>query len=833
MNVPFLGKWAVILIALVATAIVAVLWHRKRAARSRAGRAGRFLPAGASGPDWTARIAEALVLAVVGAAVLVMAATNRGTGGKMLILDELTPAYARVNVMVFASAAAGVLVAVLVGLLWRTWAAALLMAAVLGAYGLILNGPSIPCGWFTSAEALRPVETYTIRATGDQWDIHGAELWVNGVYLGKTPIQTTPAEFLRKVPYWPDPPEDYETDKVDVPSYGPYGFSTRHHRRWIRFKAPGWRDRPEADRTYYARLKYAGEWAAAGSGSGSGGGGAGVTRRSESHFGVVLPQRARRLEGLLDKARLAGYRVGDRWFEAIQTYNEDGWIALRKAAETEPRMWDVFDAWATWRYGLDEAGDGESAWRIFQGICDESEATGKYLTPSVAGRAVELLADKLRVERLVARAEGLIRRAASIVYSHWEMNGRLQFGLIRMSEGQYRGMGTITGSGSGRRGGALPMEAFPVAHAIWMLHERLSAEPASEPNILQRRITPALIRWHWRGHPGMQIAAWLGGPEIERFCLRQDWAASVRFPSRAWREDRMHIGTKGVNRWLYLLANLRSPAGREFRRRHAERLMALADELCDHWRGRWDESLNFLMLDLELGERSLAMRYWPRFSELARRKFGDDALKAQWRYLLTAEPASAPAMYLDAWVRAQMDRYEVVDTVSVLDGLPLAKRQAVVSAIIEHVHKDVRNITSDKPPEKVREEALVTLQRRMFPMTEADQAVHYLDYLRKDASEDKDTKMALWLAHTRPDHPLVDLLAAQPEAALRLLAIGALRSHPTPARCRGLADLLTDGDPTVRAEAERVADELKALAAAEAMRYASALPGNSSSAPGQ
>ena len=40
----------------------------------------------------------------------------------------------------------------------------------------------------------------TIRAGNG--NVSGAELWVNGVYLGKTPVTTTVDDFLTSAPFW-------------------------------------------------------------------------------------------------------------------------------------------------------------------------------------------------------------------------------------------------------------------------------------------------------------------------------------------------------------------------------------------------------------------------------------------------------------------------------------------------------------------------------------------------------------------------------------------------------------------------------------------------------
>ena len=57
-----------------------------------------------------------------------------------------------------------------------------------------------------------------------------------------------------------------------------------------------------------------------------------------------------------------------------------------------------------------------------------------------------------------------------------------------------------------------------------------------------------------------------------------------------------------------------------------------------------------------------------------------------------------------------------------------------------------------------------------------------------------------------------------------LMAMGALREHPTPEQRKLLDKLLKDADPAVQAAARAVAERLKALAAESPSRYASDSP---------
>ena len=829
---------ALLILAALVAGLGSLIWARRRAVMLR-GKSWRFLPASAPPPSWTARVAEAAVLAAAALPILIYTATNGSTGGLLLTLDELRPEYARANVLVFAAAAAGVAGALALCLLWRTWAGVVLAAAMLSAYGLVLNGPSVPCQWLVPIEMVRPIDHYTIQV--NNVDVPGAELWVNGVHLGKLPVQTTLEKFRRKVPHWPDGPVGYAegADEVVTSQYSGGPSEPQAHQRkrhqWIRFQipqGPDWPDdrntwlrraresvnrtreqgRPEEqERTYYARVWYAGEWGLAGDGGGGGGGGGRLTFRFHTEIEAVFPQRQQRLEKLLAQARLADYQVGPAWFEVMETYGADGWLALLEASEKEPELHQVFDAWVTRRYNLAAVKDADSAWAVFEKLCDEAPREQQYYTCTLAGRALELIAPRLDAERLVRLAEGRIARIGSYQWHEGTAVGRLQFGFNTVPGGVHVPLGSYNGTGS-RRGESMAMSDYVLAHAIWMLDERLKAERARKPNIIQQRITPALIRWHYGDGfaAAMQIALHFGGPALDDFLTRQDWRST---PGH-FGPNSLSIEGADVNRWLYLLAGLPSPAGREFRVQHASAVAGLAETILTQGHGMEpQEHLDFLFLDLDLGEQSPAMEFWPRFLEIVNERRSFEPLLSLWTYLARMEPLSTPEMYAQAWRKCRIDYLPNLS--KPLDLLPAEKRRAVIDAVIAEVDRSVENVELDnhnRSPRRAKESLSRSLESYGIALTETDKIAQAVASL-KDRPEKLLPASAAGMGHAGPNHLLVAALAASKEPKLRLLTMEALRWRPTPANRGVLAALANDQDQAVSAAARDVQTWLAELAA--------------------
>lgn len=783
-----------LLVGLILLLLLRVLGFSKSAQRQES------LPSSASAGNRTSRITEAIVLLCAAVALVVFTATNPSTGGRLLMLDQFGSAFEATNIAVAICAAFGVLLATVICLLRRTGPATVLAAIVLCAYGWVLNGPGDLIERIAPQGATKPTVPYVL--TLSKSNVAGAQLWVNGVLLGTTPVQTTLDEFLEKVPPWPDPPEGYRdgTDEVHLIHYSPRGSRSRSiHRRCMQFELPELPERhrkpshPQTQgRHYYARVKLDGHWGHFDGGGGSGGSGGRYTYRISQHFPAVFPHRRQRLEKMLDKARLNDYRVGPDWFTTMETFDQDGPLAVYKLLDKEPDIIKALDDWAAWKYDLDHIADEKSAWAVFQRICAEADLLEHYSTASIAGRAVELITDRLDAELLVKKAVKLIQSTRFWGWRSWTLNGRPQFRAIHRPQELNR----------------LQVSGYVVAHAVWMLDESLDAKDDSKPNIVEREVVPAVICWHHERMPAMRLAASLGGPSIERFLLRQNWRTDAsKLPFR----QRMHLQGEDANAWLFLLANLRGPVGRKFRRQHASRLMDMADngdiESIEDYRLLGQNPFGFVFID-----KDLALKYWPRFKARTLSEHSSRTLKLQFHYLANMEPHCEVQMYVDAWRSFSYDYSSYQEALQVLDRLPDEKREKVILALEQQIRQDVSNIQGWSEDEDSLRDYLLR-EIKYSHWTPDMEAQDIFANLTSHTDQYKAEGIAAWLEHAAPDHPLVKMLAGSDQPQLRLLVTPAIQSHPTPQNRQILEKLLNDGDEAVKFAAMTARHELEALAA--------------------
>jgi len=511
---------------------------------------------------------------------------------------------------------------------------------------------------------------------------------------------------------------------------------------------------------------------------------------------------------MLDKARLADYKVDSKWCEAMEAFGHEGWDALLKAGDKEPAMKDVRDGWAKWKYGLDKVSDEKSAWQAFESICAEAEELGKYSTASVTGRAVDLLVTKLDPQRLAKRAVKIARRTRGYSWSRWEQNGRLQFGY---SEPPRQFYGRTSGSyGMGGREKLSPA-GYVVAHAVWLMDELLDSQDDSALNVIERVVVPEIVCWNYNKMPILRIAAHLGGPAVARFASRQKWYAEAESLPH---DQRLGIGFgREVNGWAYLLATSDSPGGRKFRREHSDKVFEIADMVVERGNHDLKEEADFVFSDLELGKESLAARYWPKFKAFASRSKGSGGLQLKLDYLGRMEPVSTTEMYVEAWRDFRGDDGDAYSAFDILKRTRASteKKELIFDALSREIERSVENIEDSSNEERLRRSLLAIIKGELFGADEQRRAKQTISLLKSDKYYTAES-IAAWLEHTVSDHPLVKILAESDEAEFRLIVMGALRAHPTPENRAILEKLLRDNDADVRSAAGMAAGELKALA---------------------
>jgi hypothetical protein len=677
--------------------LTVVLWVALRRLILRGQARPEFNPANAPAPDWTSRVAESVVLACAAAVVLVLLATTSWGGGMLANLDELRPALANVYIAAFAVTAAVCVAGVVTALLWRTWAGVVIVGLALLGYNTVLEGQGQFLTRMAPAGATLPVNRLIIRVSDD---VAGADVWVNDVPLGKTPIVMTIEEFLAKVPKWEKPPEGF-----GKPQTGP---GPRQGPEWVRFRLPSyvvrydgmmavWA-RPEED--YYAKAQCDGEWAVSTGSSGGGGGGGRYTQVYNVTLGATFPKRTERIDRLVADACERGPAVGPEWFESMEAFGPQGWMMLRNAADKDLKLMAVVDAWAARRYGLDKATSPETAWEAFERILAEADQRRAYATDSLAGRAVELLAPRLSPDRLVRRAEEILRSGAARSdrgYSYRQAHGRGQFST--MADERY-----------GKGGGVAP-SVYAVAHAVWRLSESMGNR---QPNLVQERIVPALLREAPSGDLAIDLAVRLGGPEIERFLLRQNWRRTAAWPDA----DARYVSGRSVNKWLYYLAQLPSSTGQRFRQENAAAIMDMADTLIEvpsHW-----DNCGFLFLDLDMGKDSLAARYWPRFRAKAAAIANPEPLESCLKYLVRMGPAATTEMFVEVW-RSTARGSGSPFGINALDNLPPARRKEVAEALATQCEKELQTLGTSGSDEERRSWLVNSVVPRLKKMAADDE----------------------------------------------------------------------------------------------------------------
>ena len=772
------------------------------------------------------RKSEALILALVGYVMLWLTASSTSVGGYMTRLESLGTAYRIFYVSAFVIAAGIAGFAILLASKGRRTAGVLLMAAVLTVYSLFLNFGRYPGDGLLPKRFVEVNQQYTFMLSGV--DVPGAELWVNGTKLGVLPLRTTLGKFRETVPQWTRPPADFETDLAHV-WHGKFQFQ-EDLKRWTALELPqayrpaSRRDGPTTASSkpdvYYARVRYGGEWASFTGNGGGGSSGGGLVHVSYSIHDARLPLREKRLSELLNQVRVRDYRVDEPWAKALDTFGDDGWVAVRKLAQSEPAMMHVFDTLAKREWKLPQQLDEAVASAEFDRLCAEADNRRWYRTDDLTGRAVELLSEQLPLNALAERARKSIVDTTYLQYASWSFDGQPAFGTFQQGAvTQIPGAGGQTTSmGTGRAGPTFPPSAFALAHAL----SKIAAEPTPRGQacreLLAQSVIPELIRQHGDLLPASLAKTILGygaAPEVADYLQRQ--YRKTR-DSREWGDHLAGGGGDGPNRWLYYLAILNSPEARRFRQLNADAMIELADALVAN---RWATEDSFTDRVSFLFENpQAALSYWPRFCRSVKKEANSfDQLAAPWQYLSRLSDLATPAMYVDALVETQPGRSQLQIAMLALVALPPKTQEQIMTALTERLAKGGVPLNSDFVDEGTKGLLEAVKQQTgwtkdaLIPNHQDQQHADYdLRGLLEQATPDRVQRIRSYLSEGQPQSPLVEMLAQQTQPELRKLALVGIRHYATPDRRQLLQRLTADPDPAVRQEAAAVAAELESLA---------------------
>jgi len=652
----------------------------------------------------------------------------------------------------------------------------------------------------------KTVKTLVFSTAGDS--VRGAEFFVNGVDLGPSPVRISKDDFERRVPRLDQPPPGF-AEKVYIPFYNTQWWENCWEREYVH--GFGWEFPDMGKGKLYYQAQYAGEMGAA-PGSGSGGG------EGQVSIGFRFPQRERRLQLLLSKARLADYHVSADWFRALETFDEDGWSALRKAAQGEPGMDDVLSEWAKRKYNLDTVHNSTDAWKALMRVCREADKEHVHLTPSVGGRAVEILAKQLDPDQLVREGGRVIAQTRGGVFVQWRLAGQMQFGTADITDKlSFLGMNQDGTDGSNQptytgTGGAYGMMLSPGGLVIAQsLVEMWKAGIGHQQ--IQSEIGPDLLAWHYDStltFP-LVLAANIGGPEVDEFLLAQPWQRNVTF-----RDQGMTVfganGSDEINRWLYLLTWLNDEAGQKFHREHAPEIREMAGKLLDGGMFMWDSN----HLDFLLQDHDFAWGLWPQFRAAIKKRESDpwEVIRLEYTYL---EKMNAPvSAFIDLWKEERPGPQEADQAFGVLRfETPTERARPIAAGLLNFFQRDPHAM--DQIPEENRKYLMAALRKTVNPeeafMADVNAYVPADPHWPLTREFWRHKYEAIWLGGPGGLSPVVEQLANAPEPALRLLSLSAIRGTPVASNRKSLQKLLSDPDATVQSEARTVDAELQALAA--------------------
>ncbi len=656
--------------------------------------------------------------------------------------------------------------------------------------------------------------------------ISGADVWINGVKLGKTPFETTSTDLMAKVPPWEhENVNPLRNPQTELNSYTTLQGDSLSSWGWCPLHFPV--RHPDSTKLYY-RIVLNGVTGFSSlvrqTTKGKSGSPASVIVVT---FDTVFPVWESEIENLLDRARLNDCEIDEAWLATFDSYGDFGTKQLDRAILEEPTLKKVLEQRARIAHGLADVTDAASAWAHLMRIEDEARSSRRYDSGSDAGVAVNLLVPMLDPQQLVDHAIQLLTNSSEIDPGN-RSHGNGRFATYHEDGGVY---GDEIG-------------LWPIAQAIWRLDQLLDDASkgqtiATDPqaiskrglfaaihpeadNIVERRITPQIMRLSYGNTHRLEYAALLGGSSYEEFLLRNDWR---RIATEGWGDD-LDLGHSQnyVNGWFYKLASLRSPLGTAFRREQADAIRKLCrNTLSDYsmMTGSFPTELDFLFIDREYSRQrpSMAMTFWPELDGRAKGEpthSRDATLKMRWDYLARLWPESTAEMFLSALRDANAGEGSF-NVPRFPEALSADAKYVVFTAILDAETKRVATIVDDPEnlqysgPKYLGNQVLRQLRSQLWALPCEAAARHLANELTTDPKHEAWNQLPSILSHNRQNEDLLRLMAESDDSKLQLLTLPAIERHPIRNRVELLNGLMSAEALAVRETAIAVKQRLDEL----------------------
>ncbi len=744
---------------------------------------------------WSISIVEASTLAIL-TSVMVIHVASGGTG---LITTPLQDFIIRERIMVCAIMIAVAGCWILLGI-WKSISLAS-VGMIISIWMATIFVSSTPA-YERFEKEIRQIPVpinFTIQEQIDDIDVI-----INGVRMGKATLHTTIEELEAKVP-----PITLSQDEYSK-GWKNFGNSTYLPRAKIRLDRANevtirTHQKESEPMELYVQLERHGQPVMISGNTGHSGPSRmfGNIQPATIPLSVMTEEWHRDTTTLLEKARLADYRVDTDWISAADTYFRFVRNALIAAIPKEPPFRHVLTDWAKSRYHLDQVTDVESAWRALQAIQAQVDKDGAYQTNSITGDAVEYLIERLDSDRVIAIAKTKLKRLSTISAGGFGYGWGSEFGEPCFST-------SFQTPQTDRK----PSD-FVLAHVIWRLDQKWNAQSNDQDNPVEREIVPELIKLSYLDPQAMKMATVLGGSTLNEFNRRQERQVySFKESNDPMKNE--YIEGQFVSRDFWQSLNAVGPAGAKFRKEHSYQALELAEQFMSKSFSltslpNWTD---FLFLEVE-GREPLARNFWKSF----RTKVEGDknhrpwALGVLWTYLARIRPMPPASDFVAAFPKQSPSYGDFGNPETTISLLPVDLRLRVTQDCIAEAAKGKSIHQPNSEPYGAFNQIEFQLIR-YIPSIPSDAAADVaMQYLEKTNPRSPDVSNQLKNQGTygQLTSQMMARLATSSNPEHRRWVIPQIKILPDSTNRDTLARLLTDEDSSIRDAAEKVAGDLEEL----------------------
>ncbi len=632
-------------------------------------------------------------------------------------------------------------------------------------------------------DSWKPVVTYSFELENSNEPV---ELFINDVSLGYTPVKIASQDLYNKVPA-------LNQEEVNAYYKREDGGCRSVYLEWYKYGMHNGVYRKSYSQMCFFKIKVNGEFVEDYRIRHNGLPGYQV--RYDYQYNILLNPREKwrrerdKKDRLLNYARLNDYQVEPQWFDEISSLGNSAILDDNWKYKDAQKFSQMYDQKAKETYGIGQKDPEE----IFQKICRQLDAKGRFHTRQIEARALDFVHDKLRFKPLLKKYKKAISGYDRPYYSYSKGHrwGEVYYEFDHTPRENTLHHYFYTDQ--------YPASMSAVGYVLSLWDKKFDIENNEEDNLIEEALSPLLI---YRHSHDVYALEQFGGESyakyLERQFRRHNWVVAMsghHAGSASYKYGEMY------NRYFESLINSQTETGKRFRAGNQMRSEQLAKRIITSTHNMNKDVPGFIFYD----DKKIAIRLWETYllAVQSSNQIQHEKSRLLMEYLAKCEDKATDRMYLQAWNNiCYQFKYGYLNVNYYMRDHSMEHRLLVA----RHFWNQMQECHFDKEDQ---EEILSKITIELASCSDPNALSEFMDLEKSEKYVDH-----LWSfvnSDAAINHPFVEVLAGHPNPEMRESVLDIIERYPVKKYRNLLDELLNDSDEKVRKRASEVRDYLQQI----------------------